>query len=84
MDPAIDQDAALSALGLDLSMISPRALIVDFVYRADGSPLTEAARAHGLTVVDGEDLLARQGALSFEIWFNRPAPLRAMREALKS
>jgi shikimate 5-dehydrogenase len=35
-----------------------------------------------LTVVDGNELLARQGALSFEIWFDRPAPLRAMREAL--
>jgi shikimate 5-dehydrogenase len=28
-------------------------------------------------------MLLHQGALAFEIWFDRPAPLEAMREALK-
>lgn len=82
MDAETDEAAALTALGLDFAEISPRATIVDFVYRPGGSPLTTAARSAGLTVVDGNELLARQGALSFEIWFDRPAPLRAMREAL--
>lgn len=84
MDAETDEDAALAALGLDLGEISPGAAIVDFVYREGGSPLTTAARSHGLRVVDGDELLARQGALSFAIWFARPAPLRAMRAALES
>jgi shikimate dehydrogenase len=29
-------------------------------------------------------MLLHQGALAFEIWFNRPAPLEAMRQALAS
>lgn len=77
-----DEDSVLEALALDLSAIRPEAVVVDFVYREGGSPLTNAARAHGLRVVDGPELLARQGALSFEIWWNRPAPLEAMRAAL--
>jgi shikimate dehydrogenase len=82
MDEGISEEEALLALGLDLSVVSSSAVVVDFVYRAGGSPLTSAARAAGLTVIDGNELLARQGALSFEIWFNRPAPLDAMRAAL--
>lgn len=82
MDADTDEEDALAALGIDLSAIDPSATVVDFVYRDGGSPLTNAARRHGFTVVDGRELLARQGALSFEIWFNRPAPLQAMRDAL--
>lgn len=84
MDADTDEDAALAALGLDLSTIPGNATIVDFVYREGGSPLSTAARNHGLTVVDGNELLARQGALSFAIWFDRPAPLQAMRAALSA
>jgi shikimate dehydrogenase len=84
MDPDIDQAAALSALGLELSAIDPDATVIDFVYRpaADESPLSAAARAAGLEVVDGRELLVRQGALSFELWFKVSAPLAAMRTAL--
>lgn len=82
MDAGTSEEAALDALGLDLDEIPPNATIVDFVYRDGGSPLSNAARSRGLTVVDGNELLARQGALSFEIWFDRPAPLQAMRAAL--
>lgn len=77
-----DEDSVLQALGLQLPEIREDATIVDFVYRDGSSPLTSAARAHGLRVIDGPELLARQGALSFEIWWNQPAPLDAMRAAL--
>lgn len=82
MDEQLGEEEALLALGLDLGVVSSSAVVVDFVYRAGGSPLTTSASAAGLTVVDGNELLARQGALSFEIWFDRPAPLDAMRAAL--
>jgi shikimate 5-dehydrogenase len=29
-------------------------------------------------------MLLHQGALSFEIWFNQPAPIEAMRKALEA
>jgi shikimate 5-dehydrogenase len=82
MDENLSEEDALQALGLNLEVVSSSAVVVDFVYRVGGSPLTTAARAAGLTVIDGNELLARQGALSFETWFERTAPLEAMRAAL--
>jgi shikimate dehydrogenase len=54
-------------------------LVVDFVYRAGGTALTRAARGR---VVDGLELLLRQGALSFTRWTGREAPLEVMRAAV--
>jgi shikimate dehydrogenase len=44
---------------------------------------TAAARAAGLTVVDGLEVLARQGAASFEHWTGIAAPLDVMRAAIR-
>ena len=43
-----------------------------------------AARAAGATVVDGLEVLVRQGAASFELWTGVPAPLDVMRNAVRS
>jgi shikimate dehydrogenase len=59
--------------------------IVDLAYRDDGSPtaLVEAARrAESQPIVDGLELLVRQGAASFERWTDVPAPVDVMRAAL--
>ena len=59
--------------------------VVDLAYRADGAPtaLVAAARAAGCErVVDGLEVLARQGAASFERWTGIPAPVDVMRAAL--
>lgn len=64
----------------------PGQQIVDLAYRADGSPtaLIEAALAAGCTrVVDGLEVLVRQGAASFERWTGVPAPIEAMRAAVR-
>ena len=52
--------------------------VADFAYRADGSPtpLAAAALAAGLPVVDGLELLVRQGALSFRALDGRRAAAR--------
>jgi shikimate dehydrogenase len=63
----------------------PHQQVVDFAYRADGRPtaLVEAARAAGCrTVVDGVEILVRQGAASFELWTGVPAPTDVMRAAI--
>ncbi|MCB1278687.1 MAG: shikimate dehydrogenase [Prosthecobacter sp.] len=63
----------------------PRHLVFDMVYRANGvTPLVEDAAAAGAKTVDGLTLLLHQGAISFEHWFDRPAPLQAMREGLRN
>ncbi len=59
-------------------------LVFDMVYRADGcTPLLADAREAGARTVDGLSLLLHQGAISFEHWFDRPAPLEAMRVGLQ-
>jgi shikimate dehydrogenase len=44
----------------------------------------EAARAAGASVVSGLEVLLAQGAASFELWTGLPAPLDAMREAIRA
>jgi shikimate dehydrogenase len=64
----------------------PHQQIVDLPYNADGTPtaLVAAARRAGCErVVDGLDILVAQGAASFELWTGQPAPLDAMRSALR-
>lgn len=63
----------------------PAQQVVDMAYNRDGAPtaLVAAARAAGCTtVVDGADILAAQGAASFERWTGREAPAAVMRAAL--
>src|SRR2546423_4285152 len=57
--------------------------VADLAYRPDGRPtaLVAAARAAGCeTVVDGLEILVRQGAAAFELWTGVPAPTDVMRE----
>jgi shikimate dehydrogenase len=49
---------------------------------SEPTPLLAAAHRHGLATVDGLEVLVAQGALSFEYWTGRPAPLAAMRRAV--
>lgn len=57
--------------------------VVDFVYAPGDTALVRAARERAVPVVDGLELLVRQGALSFEQFTSRPAPLEVMREAVR-
>jgi shikimate dehydrogenase len=57
---------------------------IDVVYAPRDTPFLRAARARGLIGDDGLGMLARQGALAFELWLGMPAPLDAMRAALES
>jgi len=75
------EDAPLLPAGSLLS----RHLVFDMVYRAGGqlTQLGTLARQAGASYVDGVTLLLHQGAISFEHWFDRPAPLDVMRAGLQ-
>jgi shikimate dehydrogenase len=45
------------------------AIVSDIVYRPLETPLLAAARARGLTTMDGLGMLIHQGARAFELWF---------------
>ncbi len=57
-------------------------LVYDTIYTATRTPLMLAADQAGARSANGLSMLLHQGALSFEIWFKRDAPLEAMRGAL--
>ena len=56
-------------------------LVVDLVYGSERTPLARRGLERGARVVDGLEVLVRQGARSFERWTGRPAPLDIMRRA---
>jgi shikimate dehydrogenase len=70
----------------DELLFAPRAgqIVIDLPYRTDGAPtaLAAAAAAAGATLVDGLEVLVRQGAASFERWTGVPAPIEVMRAAI--
>ena len=74
---------ALSQLGLTFERIGEYPHVVDMVYRSGPTPLLAAAAEHGARTLDGLEILLAQGALSFELWTGRAAPLQVMRRALR-
>ncbi len=72
------------ALPLGVDSINGYPCLVDLVYGSGPTALTSAARAAGATVVDGLEILVRQGARSFERWTGRPAPLEVFRAAARA
>ncbi len=57
-------------------------LVMDMIFNPPLTPLLRAALAHGCRVLNGLSMLLYQGALAFELWVGRPAPLEVMRRAL--
>jgi shikimate dehydrogenase len=74
---------ALNQLGMTFDQVGKYSYVVDLVYRSGSTPLLAAAAAHGAGTVDGLDVLVAQGALSFELWTGRRAPLEVMRRAVR-
>lgn len=65
------------------SLLTANLLVFDTVYSGGKSRLVEDAESAGARACNGLSMLLHQGALSFEIWFNRKAPLDVMRRALQ-
>jgi shikimate dehydrogenase len=61
--------------------IRPDAIVSDIVYRPLDTPLIKAASGLGLKVHKGFGMLVHQGALAFELWTGKPAPIDTMRFA---
>ena len=87
-----DIDLIINAtpLGMNLSdpapvpvrLLAPHHIVFDCVYGSWKTALVRAAEEAGARGANGLSMLLHQGALSFSIWFNREAPIEAMRTAL--
>ena len=63
-------------------LLAPHHIVFDCVYGPWKTRLLHAADDAGARGANGLSMLLHQGALSFSIWFDREAPIEAMRSAI--
>jgi shikimate dehydrogenase len=86
----IDLIVNATPLGMNLSdpspvparLLAPHHIVFDCVYGYSKTALLRAAAEVGARGANGFSMLLHQGALSFSTWFDREAPVEAMRAAL--
>jgi shikimate dehydrogenase len=72
-------------LEIDLGSLRREAVVADIVYTPLRTPLVEAARARGLTAVEGLGMLLHQAIPAFERWFGqRPQVTPALRALVEA
>jgi shikimate dehydrogenase len=71
-----------STLPIDVNALPITTLVMDMIYNPPLTPLLRTARVHGCKVLNGLSMLLYQGALAFELWTGRHAPIQVMQKAL--
>ncbi len=56
--------------------------VMDIIYNPLATRLLRTARARGCAAVDGVSMFVNQGALQFELWTGRKAPVELMKHAV--
>ncbi len=64
------------------NLLKPELIVFDLVYNPIETRLLSDARENGLTVIDGAQMLVYQGAIAFEKWTGKKAPVNIMRNAV--
>lgn len=80
--PGADDDP-FADLPLERERLGAGVTLVDMVYAGGETELGREAAARGARVIDGVEVLVRQGAESLRIWTGRDAPLDVMRRAAR-
>jgi shikimate dehydrogenase len=63
-------------------LLPPDLLVMDLIYNPPQSQLLKDAAAARCIVMNGEQMLLHQGALSFELWTGKAAPIEVMQAEL--
>jgi shikimate dehydrogenase len=63
-------------------LFAPHLMVYDTVYAKEATTFVSGAIEAGARAANGLSMLLHQGALAFEIWFDRAAPIEAMRKTL--
>jgi shikimate dehydrogenase len=87
----VDLIVNVTPLGLNRSdaspiparLLAPHLMIFDTIYSEALTPFISAAIGAGARAANGLSMLLHQGAIAFELWFEREAPIDAMRAALQ-
>lgn len=72
------------AYPLSLRGIAKETLVVDIIFNPWETFFLKEAKELGCRTLNGLDMLLYQGALAWEFWFGKEAPVEVMREALVS
>jgi shikimate dehydrogenase len=81
MSPPGRGRAGLKSLPIRADSLGEKHQLVDLAYGPAETELAKTARAQGATVVDGLEVLVRQGAASLRIWTGLDPPIETMRRA---
>ena len=79
----LDGGDPFGSLPLEAESVRNYRCVVDLVYTPSGTRLIDAAQRRGVAAVDGLEILVGQGALSFERFTGRLAPVDVMRAAAR-
>ena len=74
--------ASALQVAIPLACMPDSGVVSTLVYHRQTQLLRDAA-AQGLRTLDGAGMLLFQGAIAFEIWTGRPAPIEAMRRVFE-
>ena len=74
MSPDIDRTP------VDADLLRPGLIVYDIVYNPIKTRLLREAEAAGAKTISGVDMLVWQGALAFEMWTSRKAPVELMKK----
>jgi shikimate dehydrogenase len=69
-------------LPVDLALLTKGICVYDIIYNPSPTRLVKRAFSKGIKAVNGIGMLLYQGALAFEIWTRKKAPVETMRKAL--
>jgi shikimate dehydrogenase len=73
-----------SVADLPLAEVGTPEAVADLVYGPTDPPVTAWARSRGSALTDGQEVLVRQGVLSFVRWTGQDPPVAVMRAAVRS
>ena len=77
-------DDPFTELPLEREALGEGVTVIDLVYAGGETALLGTAREAGATIVDGLEVLVRQGAESLRIWTGLEPPLDVMRQAARA
>jgi len=84
MSASSGDPADLKSLPIDADGLGDKHQLVDLAYGTVETELVRAAKARGVGVVDGLEVLVRQGAASLRIWTGLDPPVETMRRAARA
>jgi shikimate dehydrogenase len=65
-----------------LGRVGVNSIAYDLIYTPRPTKFLQLAQGCGMMAIDGTEMLVQQGAVAFELWLKKPAPIEVMRQTL--